>query len=450
MDNQAEASATWNSSFDHDFPAKPNQVPKRIHILGVGSVGLFIAHSLAGIPNRPPITFLSGRKLDPRFNGPTIWREAGERVEVITDGVSVVRRGFDHEPVPDGPAYAANRYADRPEINLDSQTRSSRGPEVVPNTNKESLEPLDEAASSTSKSTLGPENTTIWNLVVSVKAPNTVIALSRVAHRLCRDSTITFLQNGMGIIDEVNRQLFPDVEERPNYVLGVISHGVIRISPYSVRHAGFGTIAIGIQPRKKGSIERFPPTARYIVRTITRTPLLAAVPMGPTEFQEQQLDKLAVNSVINPLTAICDCTNGQLIENFFFLRVFRLLLAETSLVIRSLPELKGIPNVNLRYDPERLEKVVIGIATNTAENVSSMLQDVRVHKKTEIDYINGYIVRRGEEMGIKCITNFLVMQLVKARGKMVQKAALELLPDDLPDTITTYGTTSTSLSAIDE
>lgn len=368
-----------------------------------GNVGLFMAHSLAGIPNRPPITFLSGIQSSPIYTCPEIWREAGECVEMITDGISEVRRGFDFEP-------------------------------VVPYSGP--WDEWDEAGSSNSNFTLSQEDATIWNLIVSVKAPDTVIALSRVTHRLCRDSTITFLQNGMGQIDEVNQQVFPDIETRPNYVFCVNSHGITRVNAYTIRHAGFGTISIGFQPRIRGSIDPLPPTARYIIRTITRTPLLAAVPFAPTALQEQQLDKLAINSVINPLTALANCTNGELLHNFFFSRIFRLLLAETSLVIRSLPELKGVPNVNTRYGPDRLEHAVVRTANRTAKNVSSMLQDVRAHKRTEIDYINGYIVRRGEEMGIKSITNYVVMQLVKARGAMSQKAADAQLPEDLPDSLT--------------
>lgn len=332
---------------------------------------------------------------------------------MITDGMSEVRRGFDFEPVVEAKAPYSENTSD-----------------VYPG-------PMDETGSSNSNTAQDQGDTTIWNLIVSVKAPDTVIALSRVAHRLCRDSTITFLQNGMGQIDEVNEKLFPDIETRPNYVVGVISHGITRVDAYTIKHAGFGTISIGIQPRVRGSTDPFPPTARYMVRTITRTPLLAAVPFAPTALQEQQLDKLALNSIINPLTALANCTNGELLNIFPFSRLFRLLLAETSLVIRSLPELKGVPNVNTRYDPARLETAVLTLATKTAGNISSMLQDVRAHKRTEIDYINGYIVKRGEEMGIKPITNYVVMQLVKARGAVSQKAADAQLPDDLPDSLTT-------------
>lgn len=413
-DNQEEASAGWKSPFAQGSGTKQHRISRRIHILGNGSVGLFMAHSLAGIPNRPPITFLSGIQSNPLYTSPQTWQEAGECVEMITDGMSVVRRGFDFEPM----------------------VLHSGSP--------------DEAGSSNWKSTPSQEDAMIWNLIVSVKAPDTVAALSRVTHRLCRDSTITFLQNGIGQLDEVNQQLFPDIETRPNYVIGVISHGITRVRAFTARHTGFGTISIGIQPRIRGSIDPLPPTARYIIRTITRTPLLAAVPFAPTALQEQQLDKLAINSVINPLTALANCTNGELLHNVFFSRVYRLLLAETSLVIRSLPELKGVPNVNTRYDPRRLEFSVIRLATRTAQNVSSMLQDVRAHKRTEIDYINGYIIRRGEEMGIKSITNYAVMQLVKARSTMSRRAANAQLPDDLPDSLTIRSWNSQRLSDSDQ
>jgi len=220
--------------------------------------------------------------------------------------------------------------------------------------------------------------------------------------------------------------------------VGVISHGVKRLEHYAVEHAGFGTIAIGILPRKPAESFQFPSSARYLLRTVTRTPILAAVPFPPTDLLQQQLDKLAVNCIINPLTAIFDCTNGELLNQFSVTRIMRLLLAEISLVIRSLPELDGVPNKNLRYDPQRLEAMVIVVATRTAKNVSSMLQDVRQHTKTEVDYINGYVVRRGEELGIKCVLNYMLLQMVKARGNMVQQRDDDKLPLGLQDSLVAH------------
>lgn len=73
-----------------------------------------------------------------------------------------------------------------------------------------------------------------------------------------------------------------------------------------------------------------------------------------------------------------------------------------------------------QFSPERLEERVRGVAGATAANVSSMLQDVRKGKRTEVRYITGYIVRRAEEVGVACEENRRVMRAVVAmegRGK---------------------------------
>ena len=387
------------------------EIPRTIHILGLGNIGLFVAHSLAGIPNRPPITLLAHKKGSLR-----VWRETGETIEMVTNGLSESRHGFEIEYVP--PWTPERSQA------LGSSAASSE--------NSESIPPPK------ASSTMQGNDDTIWNLVVSVKASVTVQAVSTVAHRLSQDSSILFLQNGVGMLDELNEKLFPDVETRPNYIVGIISHGINRSKPYTINHAGFGSIALGILPRKPAESFQYPSSARYLLRTITRTPILAAVPFPPTDLLQQQLDKLAVNCIINPLTAIFDCTNGELLNNFSVTRIMRLLLAEVSLVLRSLPELEGVPNKDLRYGPKRLESMVVVVAGRTSKNVSSMLHDVRHHSMTEVDYINGYIVRRGEELGIKCVLNYMLLQMVKARGNMVQKEEADKLPLGLQDSLVAH------------
>ena len=279
-----------------------------------------------------------------------------------------------------------------------------------------------------------PEET-IYNLIVSVKAPQTVKAIQTVAHRLTQESTITFLQNGMGIIDEVNEELFPDEDKRPTYIIGVVSHGLYSSGSFSVIRSGEGTIALGAMPRmpppkstEAQRLSELATSARYLIRTMTRTPVFVAVGFPATDLLQQQLDKLVVNCIINPITAVIDCQNGALLSNMYFTRVMRLLLAEISIVIKSLPELKNVPNVKMRFDTLRLERIVCTIAHKTAENHSSMLQDVRLGKPTEIDYINGYVIRRGEELGIHCVMNYMLMHMVKAKNKIKNYEQAELLP----------------------
>lgn len=377
-----------------------SEIPKRIHILGAGCLGIFVAHQISGIPDRPRITLLI--RSPAMLN---LWQKSNKSLEVVTRGVEDQRYGYDVELLPllntEQSAVAAEKLGE------DSSSPEKRfGKEVN----------MDQASNSD----------IIHHLILSVKAPHTMLALSMVAHRLTQDSTIVFLQNGLGMVDEVNEQLFPNEITRPNYIVGVITHGVYRTPSkyFSVVHAGFGTLALGVIPRRSmlqppratDGISQLAPSARYLMRILTQTPQLVATGFTPTDMLQLQLEKLAMNCIINPLTVLYDCRNQELLDNDNFRRVIRLLLGEISLVIRSLPELQGIPNVVMRFSPDRLEHMVFNLSRKTGENLSSMLQDVRAGKKTEIDYLNGYIIRRGEKLGITCVLNYMVLQMVKGKG----------------------------------
>lgn len=303
----------------------------------------------------------------------------------------------------------------------------------------------------------------IQDLVVTVKAHLTVQALAPIANRLNKDSTILLLQNGMGTYQEVCDKLFPDPMTRPNFVLGINSHGVHRTATFNVTHAGRGIITLGMVPRlpfnsaEKGTSDTpeplryhrkydvkyldpddevykvWPDSARYITQTFLRTPLLAACAVDPVELHQMQLEKLAVNCIINPFTCLLDCRNGDILDNNALGRAWRLLVAEISTVICAMPELQHIPTLRNRFSPKRLEMYAVGVAKNTAENYSSMLQDMRKGIETEIEYINGYIVRRGEEVGFQCVMNYLLMQLVKGKEKMITREINDYVPGrDVP------------------
>jgi len=355
-------------------------ISRRIYMLGLGNVGKFVAHSLAGIPNRPPITLLFHHKTLFRM-----WDRHGQTMELQQYGRSEQREGFDVS--------------------------------------------LAESA----------EQELIYNLIVTVKGHTTAAALSTVAHRLTSESTILFLQNGMGIVDEVNEKVFPDADVRPSYMVG--------FSTYQLRSAGqFGTSKFGIGTMALGSLcgssslpinfsdpvlrsgSKITPSTRYLLRTITRTPALAAMCLGPIDLFQLQVERLAVQSIIEPLSVIFDCRNGELLDNAAISRVMRLLLSESSLVIRSLPELQHLPNLKLRFSPAKLEYQVVSMAKTTASNESSMVQDIEEGKETEIDYLNGYIVRRGEELGVQCVMNYMLMQMVKGKNRMRKKRAAGLVP----------------------
>jgi len=251
----------------------------------------------------------------------------------------------------------------------------------------------------------------IQNLIVATKSYQTAFAIEIIKDRLSCNSTILFAQNGMGTIDEVNEKVFPDPAERPNYLACIAWHGIYSQGPFRSVHAGVGNAIIGRVGDSKAP--------QYLIDKIVQAKTLAAEEVPPNELLRLTLEKLVGNAMINPLTVIFNCRNGELFDKNPVFGLMVLLLKEASQVIRSLPELAGDPETASRFSVKSLEAGVLDLAKRTAENTSSMLQDVRAGRQTEIDYINGYIIERGKELGIECKNNEKVVKMIK-EGKQIQ------------------------------
>ncbi|MCS7099907.1 MAG: 2-dehydropantoate 2-reductase [Sulfolobales archaeon] len=114
--------------------------------------------------------------------------------------------------------------------------------------------------------------------------------------------------------------------------------------------------------------------------------------------------KLAVNASINALTAILGVPNGFLIKSAELVNVVKKVAGEVSEVARGL-------GVELPSDPVA---EVLKVAEKTANNISSMLSDLRRCRKTEVDFINGAVVEFGRSLSIPTPYNELLYSLVKS------------------------------------
>ena len=113
--------------------------------------------------------------------------------------------------------------------------------------------------------------------------------------------------------------------------------------------------------------------------------------------------KLAVNCVINPLTAIWNCPNGELRHHP---QEIMQICEEVAAVIQ---------REGHHTSAEDLRDYVMQVIDATAENISSMLQDIRALRHTEIDYINGFLLRRARAHGIAVPENTRLFEMVKRK-----------------------------------
>ena len=214
-----------------------------------------------------------------------------------------------------------------------------------------------------------------------------------------------------------------------------MSHGVYKRSLFSSVHAGFGTMSIGrVTSTQNGGAYKSSDDlldeahSQGLLEQIINSSTLAATEIPPTELIQAQIEKLIVNAIINPLSAIFNRKNGQLFNHPAIAYLMQLLLSEASLVARSLPELQPLPNINSRFSMHRLQNVVRDVAEKTGSNTSSMLQDVMAGRETEINYINGYIIGRGAQLQISCPHHRRVVQMVKDRRFVTEEQVGEGFP----------------------
>jgi len=197
------------------------------------------------------------------------------------------------------------------------------------------------------------------------------------------------LQNGLGNEEALCKKIDPQ-----KVILGITGHGATLIRPGHIRHAGWGKTYIG--ERNHQITER----VNQIAQMFTKAGIETEV---SSHIHDLIWEKLFMNVGINALTALTGLKNGQLLDYPETVRLMEALVSEAVEVARK----KGI-----QIEGNPIEKVK-WVAEATRENRSSMGQDFDHRRKTEIDAINGAIVREAEGLGISVPYNRMVTELIK-------------------------------------
>jgi 2-dehydropantoate 2-reductase len=226
--------------------------------------------------------------------------------------------------------------------------------------------------------------------IVCVKSYDTKEAITRARPAIGNNTKVITLQNGIG-----NIEIISEVVGQEKVIGGVTNLGATLLGVGKVKYAGRGETVIGRIDAK------IPVEMRSIRQLFNKANLETRI---SRDIKALLWSKLIINVGINALTAITHLHNGKLIEFEGTRRVLREAVTEAIRVAKR-------KRIKLIYD-DPLAKVE-AVCEATAGNVSSMLQDVLRKKRTEIDFINGVIVRQGQELGIPVPVNSLLVDLVK-------------------------------------
>lgn len=231
-------------------------------------------------------------------------------------------------------------------------------------------------------------------LLVTLKAWQVSGALKNLETLIADNCPILLLHNGLGTLEELKtlrqpllRGITTHAATRDGNLIVHVASGITHVGPTSAEGAKLSELAEMLH-------QALPDVAWH------------------NNVDAAAWQKLAVNCVINPLSVQYDCRNGELASH----------RDEIDQLCAEIAEIMAREGHHSSH--ENLVSYVMQVIETTAWNISSMLQDVRAGRRTEIDYINGYIIRRGRAQGIPTPENSRLYELIKRKEQSYEHESL--------------------------
>ena len=223
-----------------------------------------------------------------------------------------------------------------------------------------------------------PEITDHTLIFLTTKAQDTTAAIARIQKQLTQNTSIVCVQNGLGSEEIVKNMTHCRVVRALTYL------GVEMIAPGKIRF-------VGEMPTYFGRDDQD-------IAEILRTVGLPIKIVG--NIQNEVWKKLILNCVVNGLGSLLNVPNNQL-NNAGLNNLKKNLVAECRAVAA---------HEHVQIQKKFAAEIDSFIEHST--NINSTLQDLRKHKKTEIEFLNGVIVRLGAKYGIPVPYNIMVYDVI--------------------------------------
>jgi 2-dehydropantoate 2-reductase len=232
-------------------------------------------------------------------------------------------------------------------------------------------------------------------ILLCVKTLDTEEAARAVAPHLSSDAVLVSLQNGVDNVERIHAAV--GIEAIP----AVVYVAAEMIGPGRVKHSGRGDLIVGNPSGREPDIEGRRGQLETLAGLFTR----AGVPCQVSENIEADLwAKLMMNCAFNAISALTRARYGRIVRH----RLTRDLLRQVAEEALAVAHAGGV-----RFREQDFVEQVFQLGEAMANATSSTAQDIARGKRTEIDSLNGYVARRGAELGIATPINQALYALVK-------------------------------------
>ena len=227
-------------------------------------------------------------------------------------------------------------------------------------------------------------------LIITVKSYDTEIAIKQAKKIIDKDTIIMGLQNGLDNIQKIKKHTCSK-----RIIAGVTTHGAFFTKPGVIEHTGIGNTIIGeINSEKTNQIKN-------IINTFQKAGITCIL---SSNILKEIWIKAIINSSINPLTTIFQYKNGYLLKNPILINITEKICIEST---------KAANTQGFNLSNQKMFNKTVDVIKKTSDNYSSMLQSFKQGKKTEIDSINGKLIKIGRKQNIDMFLNEVLFNSIK-------------------------------------
>jgi 2-dehydropantoate 2-reductase len=222
-------------------------------------------------------------------------------------------------------------------------------------------------------------------LIICVKAYDVMRVLDSLKNNLTEESLVILIHNGLGIHENI-KESYPHLK----IILGISTLSAYLEYPFTINCFMDGKIHLGVLNGE------FTKNEINSVRSIFRKARIHF--LWRENIAKEAWKKFAINCSVNILTVLFSCKNGELLKHKTLLKE---LSTEISLILKA---------CEVKISAEILFKEIVRLLVFSSDSYSSMYQDVKNAKNTELEYLNIHLVKLAKQKNIRADLNIKLIE----------------------------------------
>lgn len=275
------------------------------------------------------------------------------------------------------------------------------------------------------------DDSRIEQLVVSGRGQEAVEALQSVKNRIDGNTTVCLMNNGLGVLEDVRKKIFEGSDAAPNFLLGHMSHRLAFNRTYDAvtqLKQGQTKLTFAEAPRMRVKDMHKVESRPNFVKTLEEAKDLHTTLTPFDQWLRFKLPTVIFDSVVEPVCVLLDMPYQGLLQNPAAQRMMHSLLSEIIQVLESMPELEGSTVIRDYVHSKGIRKFMYSRIMGKRSQPSQLVRRIENGLPTDVEYLNGYFLRRGQKLGLDLHMNLMMRDMIKAKHSQ----AIERLNSFIP------------------